>query len=446
MRAGYIHMPENLDILFKYPLVLGALMTTGNSLPKKAALFGLSCITVFLISCTPKFIKNGVINEIIDFGLELQVEVENPDACDSPLGLTFYSYELNHVVTTPVYLEYTKNALFRSHSVPSWVHGFCDENRDMIFQLNEPHALVRVDQFIEADEPLTTLLRLHKETPNYQVDEKYARVNQSHNPFAQISVKPFVYEASPHHSIFNPEVIKLGMWKPVHFVHQHMRGIYSTSEVEFNKPVILFVHGINDSPLAFSYLVEKLRNENVQVWFYFYPSGESIAINGLELFTQVTQLQKRYNIPKIDVVAHSMGGLVVRDFINRCKVYDNCSKVHSFTSISTPWGGNADATKGASRSPFVFPVWKDMATDSQFLTELFDEPYPSHLPHYLMFGYQPQSTLVFENNDGVVTIESMLQLKAQDQARRVIGYKADHTDILKNEDVAAQLIKNIQQE
>jgi pimeloyl-ACP methyl ester carboxylesterase len=143
------------------------------------------------------------------------------------------------------------------------------------------------------------------------------------------------------------------------------------------------------------------------------------------------------------VVAHSMGGLVAREFIN-IQHSHKTPLVDSFISISTPWNGHATAASGVKYAPVVIPVWRDMVPGSPFLKKLVADPL-QNIPHYLLFGFKGSSKVAGQTSDGVVTIRSQLRPVTQEQAQLVRGFDEDHVSILENTDVSA-LINRILKE
>src|SRR5207244_7410145 len=88
-------------------------------------------------------------------------------------------------------------------------------------------------------------------------------------------------------------------------------------ECDASRTPILFVHGIGGYPTEFKYLVGKLDRRRFQPWFAYYPSGLDLdrVADGFARWMQV--LQVRCGFRRLVVVAHSMGGLVARAFIER---------------------------------------------------------------------------------------------------------------------------------
>ncbi len=134
------------------------------------------------------------------------------------------------------------------------------------------------------------------------------------------------------------------------------------------------------------------------------------------------------------MVAHSMGGLVARDFVTQVVEHAPPLFVSLLVTMSTPWGGVAAANTGINRSPVVLPSWLDVAQGSAFLSVLTEKALPSQIPFYLFFGFEGGN-----GSDGIVTLKSQLDEKAQATAKQVIGFPDDHTAILSNAKTSQKL-------
>lgn len=137
------------------------------------------------------------------------------------------------------------------------------------------------------------------------------------------------------------------------------------------------------------------------------------------------------------VVAHSMGGLVSRSAIVARE--DNYhDTIQLFVSISTPWGGEQLAKTGVKQSPAVIPSWKDMEPDSAYIARVLSTKLDPSIRYYLFFGHKGGGSLFRQNNDNTVTLESMLDLRAQADALKVSGLNEDHVSILSSPEMMSQ--------
>lgn len=238
---------------------------------------------------------------------------------------------------------------------------------------------------------------------------------------------------------FDPDLATLGMWQPLHFARQGYVGIYFVEEYSPEKTPVLFVHGINGSPRDFAVMVAKLDQKKFQPWFMYYPTGLDLRVLGDGMFGMLSELNHRYPFNHLHIVAHSMGGLVARSYLSGCVRDDHCEYVRSFTSISTPFGGQPEAKNGLDYSPVVMPVWKSIVPGSRFLQGLFRRPMPSGVPHYLLFSYLNTSVTSFASGDGTIMLNSQLRPEAQAQATALRGFDEDHLSVLTEDAVFAYL-------
>ena len=88
-----------------------------------------------------------------------------------------------------------------------------------------------------------------------------------------------------------------------------------------NKSVVLFVHGLMDTPATWAPMLNDLRGDkdirrNYQFWFYSYPSGYPYPYSALILRQELDAIEKKYPLrKKMVVIGHSMGGCISRTLI-----------------------------------------------------------------------------------------------------------------------------------
>ena len=244
---------------------------------------------------------------------------------------------------------------------------------------------------------------------------------------------------------FSEENVQKGLWQPYEFIKTVDFGLFFLEEYDPNKKVVLFIHGINGSPRNFENLIASLDKSKFQAFILYYPSGVSISRVSKYTKDLVEELQVRLKLEKISVVTHSMGGLTSRKLLNLLSD-DKSTLVDAFISISTPWEGHAGANSGLKYSPLIIPVWRDMATSSDFIANLFKTPLPSSTKHYLLFSYKGSSMTTDGNSDGVVSIKSQLKLDAQEGASLVRGFNEDHNSILQSKEVIKLVNKILKQQ
>lgn len=232
-----------------------------------------------------------------------------------------------------------------------------------------------------------------------------------------------------------------GLWEPASFPRETGIGIYFLEPYDPHRIPVLFVYGAAGSPQDWRTFFSALDRTKYQAWFYLYPSGRRLEGLGSALNAGVELLHGRLGFSRLDVVAHSMGGLVSRSFLAKNVLDDGNGYVRRFVSISTPWGGHEAASMGVKFGPAVVPSWRDMVTGSDFQKAVLSRPLKGRVDHLLIYGHHSSRSLVLpDENDGTVSVVSELAPAAKADALNVVGFDADHVGILSRPDVV-QLVQ-----
>ncbi len=235
--------------------------------------------------------------------------------------------------------------------------------------------------------------------------------------------------------LFSKNIATLGMYDPATFLEKAPTMFYALEEdLGFKIPVV-FVHGIGGSIRDFEPIVNRLDRERYKPWFFYYPSGGDLDqlaefFHRLFLSGKVISMDK---MPMI-IIAHSMGGLIVREALNKHDNSDKENRVGMLVSIATPFGGHPAATSGEKHGLIVLPSWRDLNPENRFIKKLFRKSLPETIEHQLLYAYDnPDILKIGNNSDGVVPLSSQLRLEAQQQATGQLGFESSHTGILENE-------------
>lgn len=227
---------------------------------------------------------------------------------------------------------------------------------------------------------------------------------------------------------FSAESGRDGYWSPMEFFRRAGGNIYFIDPYDPARTPVIFVHGAAGSAQDFRAFFAGLDRTRFQSWFFQYPSGASLDSMAHLFYWKLLNLQIRYGFQRVHIVAHSMGGLVVRRFVlNHGAQFPQLGE---FVSISTPWGGESAAAAGVKHSPAVVPSWRDVQPDGAFLASLFERPLPTVPGYTLLFSHRGGYSLLRPNTDGVVSLASQLRPEAQREARLVMGFDEDHVSIL----------------
>lgn len=245
--------------------------------------------------------------------------------------------------------------------------------------------------------------------------------------------------------LFSPQLATLGMYAPAAFMEQAGTLFYALEEDKGYKIPVALVHGAGGSPRDFRALVDRLDRRLYRFWFFYYPSGNGLA-QVSELFYRIFLSGKVIPLHKTPmvIIAHSMGGLVVREALNHCAGQAPEAQVALLVTIASPLEGHP-AARRAESAPLTPPAWRDVSPESEFLRGLFRRPLPRN-PDYplrsaLLFacsdcgdanlGTRPIRTE--GRSDGVVPLSSQLRPEALREARVIQGFSDTHAGVLGNE-------------
>jgi len=245
--------------------------------------------------------------------------------------------------------------------------------------------------------------------------------------------------------LFDEKISTLGMYDPASFLEYAPTMFYALEEDVSHKIPVIFVHGIGGSSRSFEPIVKRMDRDRYKLWFFYYPSGGDLDqladfFYSLFLSGEVIPLGE---MPMI-VIAHSMGGLVVREALNKYEGKTDQNKVELFVTIASPLGGHPSAALGEKHGLIVLPAWRDLNPNNRFIKELYRKPLPKFVNHQLFYAYKNTNTLKLgENSDGVVPLSSQLHSEAQKQSHEQFGFNNSHVDILKNDEMITLLLKKM---
>lgn len=243
---------------------------------------------------------------------------------------------------------------------------------------------------------------------------------------------------------FSSERGSRGYWEPASYPIETGLGIFFLEEYDPNRIPVLFVYGAAGSPQDWRTFFNRIDRRKYQPWFLHYPTGRRLDELGSSLNRGVELLQNYYGFRRLHVVAHSMGGLVSRDFILKNRA-DGNRYIDKFVTISTPWGGQEFAKSGVKRAPSVIPSWHDMVPGSDFQKDVFRRHLRGDVDHLLLYGHRAKRSMILPTeNDGTVSVESETAPDAVEDAIEVIGYDEDHVSILSNDDVIRRTFRHLE--
>lgn len=146
-------------------------------------------------------------------------------------------------------------------------------------------------------------------------------------------------------------------------------------------PVVL-VHGmmVKDFPFwpAFRGITDFLQKQNVTVYVSNQDGLGAIATNAVQLKEEILEILQKENCEKVNIIAHSKGGLDARYMISRLGME---KYVASLTTLSTPHHGS-----GLSAKLLQMPAF--MAKTIAFFTDTFYRLLRDRQPDILRLGQE----------------------------------------------------------
>ena len=246
--------------------------------------------------------------------------------------------------------------------------------------------------------------------------------------------------------LFDANIAALGMYEPAAFLELGPTLFYALEEDSFKIPVI-FVHGMGGSARDFTQIVDRLDRTRYQPWFFYYPSGtdlEQLADIFYNIYLSGT-VNYRGEMPII-IIAHSMGGLIAREALNRYSDKSHENHVALLITIASPFAGHPSAALGERNSPLVLPCWRNLNPQSAFIDRLFRKSLPSSVKHQLLYTYNNSKKLAQgKGGDGTVPTSSQLRIEAQRQSTQQVGFNNTHTGVLRDENAIAFIIGSVNQ-
>jgi pimeloyl-ACP methyl ester carboxylesterase len=235
---------------------------------------------------------------------------------------------------------------------------------------------------------------------------------------------------------FSEENGGLGFWEPMTFFKRFGGSIFFLEPYDPKKIPILFIHGAGGTPRGWKHFIDHIDRNRFQPWFFYYPTGTRIRSMSYLLSWKLGNLWVKYKFDTLYITAHSMGGLVARSYL--IDFVGDSPIIKLFVSLATPWGGDKMAEYGVEQSPAVIPCWIDMQPQGDFIQGIYRNKLPEAVDFYLFFGHRGNRNPLRSNNDGTITLSSLLDRRPQAEAKMSYAFDDDHASILTSEEVLDQ--------
>jgi pimeloyl-ACP methyl ester carboxylesterase len=182
---------------------------------------------------------------------------------------------------------------------------------------------------------------------------------------------------------------------------------------------ILYIHGAFSSGLSFKRIQERLPKH--EAMFAEYTVNQQLE----EIVEQVGTIVKQHD--ELDIIAHSLGGIV------GVAVAQQNENIRSIITLSTPFGGSkvADLLRWLSSHE----LYRSLHGQNVILRRL--QKTPLHCKHRCIVTTVGNNPMMFEPNDGVVSLKSQTAVPHAEQ----IQVPLNHFEVLLS-DTTLKLIKD----
>lgn len=134
-----------------------------------------------------------------------------------------------------------------------------------------------------------------------------------------------------------------------------------------NKRLVVVLHGLHSSPETTSarFLIPEIEKKGLKAVLFSYPNDQPIADSAKMLSTELKKLTRQFPGLKVTLIGKSMGGLVIRDAVERPNSPRNVDKV---IQIATPNQGSRLASFA-----FALEVWEHVVDAEDLgLSNIYD--------------------------------------------------------------------------
>ncbi len=317
-----------------------------------------------------------------------------------------------------------------------YVFAFLDKNSNLIYEQGEPAGQYGAPKYVRAPS-VGVVFDINIVIPEQgaDIEAPYGTQIAANKPEKLYSRQAGVITDLDDERFSEANGAK-GFWEFASFFREFGGNIYFIEPYNPEKTPILFIHGASGTPKGWKYFVNHIDRTRYQPWFFYYPTGIRIDSMAYLLLWKLSNLQAKYQFNQLYITAHSMGGLVARSFVVNYGAQFPYVKL--LISLATPWGGVQMAEYGVKQSPVVIPSWIDMQPQGDFIKSLYRKKLPANVSFYMFYGHKGSRNPFKSNNDGTITLSSLLDQRPQSEAEMNFAFNEDHASIIYSEEVLAQ--------
>jgi pimeloyl-ACP methyl ester carboxylesterase len=115
-------------------------------------------------------------------------------------------------------------------------------------------------------------------------------------------------------------------------------GLFIPQNIDSGRPLVILVHGLDSDRAMLGPMADLLNHDGYQVGYFSYPGDQPIDDSAASFTQKMIELHEQFPKLAIDIVAHSMGGLVAREYIEGNRY---AGSVDHLIMIGTPNGGSS---------------------------------------------------------------------------------------------------------
>lgn len=189
-------------------------------------------------------------------------------------------------------------------------------------------------------------------------------------------------------------------------------GLLLPAEVDPDRPLVILVHGLDCNRQNWQSMSQLLEKSGYQVGYFSYPSDEPIVQSAQLLEQQMVALRKAFGTLRVDLIGHSMGGLVCRAYVEGDRY---AGGVEHLILIAPPnQGSNWASYRLLAEAHEHYVLWRDnpdwnwtwmitdglgeagsdLRPDSEFLDALNNRPRREGVRYTIIAGNQTFATRI----------------------------------------------------
>ena len=300
-----------------------------------------------------------------------------------------------------------------------FLFAFEDKNRNQDIDAGERSVMQEVEVQLDEQDILHRNLRIEDTVPEKLVKETRTGLWRD-DRLVVVGQK-----ADLDHPRFGQKEAKAAVWRPTRALRRYPAGLFVLDDVDADKVPVIFVHGMGGYAQEFRPMIAELPTR-FSPWVYQYPGGLPLSHTAVALRSAIVEMADRFDLDTVGIVAHSMGGLVVRRALQKTEL---SGVAVCLVTIATPFGGVPSATRGVEKFPFVIPSWRDIDPNSPFIEQLYRDTVRPNTQHLLI------DLRINGKDDGVIPIKSQRRDEALAEASAQRSFQYQHTEALAEDDV-----------